>query len=210
MNASIIQKFFVDGPAGRLETILAEPKSKPCGIAIIAHPHPLYGGTMDNKVVYTLFNTLLELDLITVKFNFRGVGNSAGIYDNGIGEVDDVVTITRTICNQFNNQLTHLPLLLAGFSFGGAIQAHAAQHLNPQHLILVAPSVANLNAPLVHNQARHILVIHGDQDDVVPLQTVLDWATPQSLAVEIIPGAEHFFHGQLTALKQTILRSHQL
>ncbi len=108
MNASIIQKFFVDGPAGRLETILAEPKSKPCGIAIIAHPHPLYGGTMDNKVVYTLFNTLLELDLITVKFNFRGVGNSEGIYDNGIGEVDDVVTITWTICNQFNNQLTYI------------------------------------------------------------------------------------------------------
>lgn len=199
------QKFFIDGSAGKLEVALAEPELSPCGIAVIAHPHPLFGGTMDNKIVHTLFNTLLELGFISVKFNFRGVGKSAGVHDEGVGEIEDVVSITHFIRDHFTMQHGEQALLLAGFSFGGAIQAHAAQQLKPQHLVLVAPSVERLNAPAVIDHAENTLIIHGDQDDVVPLQTVLDWAAPQSQPVVIIPGAEHFFHGRLSDIKHVLV-----
>jgi len=199
-----MQVFFIEGPAGKIEVALAQPKKQPTGISVIAHPHPLYGGTMDNKVVQTLFKTFQELGFITVKFNFRGVGNSEGIHDNGIGEINDVITVTQNIRNQFNSHRNNLPLLLAGFSFGGGIQLHAAQQLHPQALVLVAPSVLMSNAPLPQESIRRILIIHGNEDDIVSLDSILNWATPQAIPIVIIPGAEHFFHGKLIALKQTI------
>ncbi len=205
MKHYVIQKFFVDGPIGKLETILAEPESAPIGIAIIAHPHPLHGGTMDNKIIYTLFHSLLELGFIAVKFNFRGVGESEGIFDSGIGEVEDAVTVTNAIRSQYNNHLPRMPLLLAGFSFGGNIQLHAAVQLKPEFLVLVAPSVNNINAPHVLEQTKNTLIIHGEHDEIVSIKTIFDWAAPQSLPVVIIPGAEHFFHGKLPILKQAIL-----
>lgn len=204
---AVIQKFFIDGPDGKLEVILGEPESIPKGIAIIAHPHPLHGGTMDNKVVHTLFTTLLELEFITAKFNFRGVGKSEGVFDHGIGEIEDVMTVTQTIHNQFNAHPSDLPLLLAGFSFGGAIQLHAAEKLAPEFLILVAPSVVKLNAPAVPDATKYALIIQGDQDDIVIADDLLAWATPKSQPIILIPGAEHFFHGKLTLLKQVILQS---
>ena len=179
----------------------------PRGIAIIAHPHPLHGGTMDNKVVHTLFTTLLELEFITAKFNFRGVGKSEGNFDHGIGEIKDVITVTQTIRSQFGNHSTDLPLLLAGFSFGGAIQLHAAERLNPKYLILIAPSVANLNAPTVPETTQYALIIQGDKDDIVSPDTLLAWATPKSQPIVLIPGAEHFFHGKLVILKQVITQA---
>lgn len=192
--------------------VLSEPDSSlPCGIAIIAHPHPLHGGTMDNKVVHTLFKALLELDYVTVRFNFRGVGKSEGNYGEGAGETEDMLAVARTMCERFNVQPNKLPLLLAGFSFGGAIAARTARQLDvqnkPQKLILVAPSVDRLHAPPVVEHAASTLIIHGDQDDVVPLQTVLDWASPQELVVTVIPGGEHFFHGRLPVLKRIVLES---
>ena len=200
------QKFFIDGPAGKLEAVLAEPDMSPCGLAVIAHPHPLFGGTMDNKIVHTLFNTLLGLGFISVKFNFRGVGESAGVHDGGIGEIEDVMAVVSTVSDHFHAQHDDQPLLLAGFSFGGAIQAHAAQRLKPQHLILIAPSVARFSAPPVIDHTGHVLIIHGDQDDIVPLQSVLDWAAhQQSQSVVVIPGAEHFFHGRLSSIKDVVL-----
>lgn len=204
---AVIQNSSIDGPAGRLEVILGKPEAMPQGIAIIAHPHPLHGGTMDNKVVHTLFTTLLELEFITAKFNFRGVGQSEGIFDHGIGEINDVMTVTQTIRSQFNGHSKDLPLLLAGFSFGGAIQLHAARRLNPEYLILIAPSVANLNAPAVPETTRYALIVHGDKDDIVLPDTLLTWATPQSQPIVFIPGAEHFFHGKLIVLKQVISRA---
>ncbi|MDN5752985.1 MAG: alpha/beta hydrolase [Nitrosospira sp.] len=213
------QQLFIDGPAGKLETVLAEPDvSRPCGIAIIAHPHPLYGGTMNNKVVHTLFKTLLGLGFIAVKFNFRGVERSEGPHnsdnDNGAGETEDVVAVAETIQKIFDARFdTRTPLLLAGFSFGGAIQAHAAQRLKPRNLIIVAPAVERLSAPPIivpgvkHDTgyAPRVLLIHGDRDDVVPLKTVLDWAAPQELPVVVVPGAEHFFHGRLHILTRIVL-----
>ena len=205
--SAITQKFFIDGPAGKLEVMLGEPESVPKGIAILAHPHPLHGGTMDNKVVQTLFTTLLALGFITAKFNFRGVGKSEGAFDRGIGEIEDVMAVTQTVRDQFNAHSADLPLLLAGFSFGGAIQLHAAGRLTPEFLILVAPSVVNLNAPAVPEATKYALIIQGDQDDIVLPAEVLAWATPTSQPVVFIPGAEHFFHGKLAILKQVILQS---
>lgn len=220
MSLHIPTKIFIDGPAGKLETVLAEPGHNHLrGIAVVAHPHPLFGGTMDNKVVHTLFKALLELGFITVKFNFRGVGQSEGILntgnDNGPGETGDVLAVVETVRKQFNARFdTPAPLLLAGFSFGGAIQAHAAQRLAPQKLVLVAPSVDRLSVPPVIQATKHegehgpdVLIIHGDRDEVVPLKTVLDWAAPQELPVVVVPGAEHFFHGRLHILKRIVQQS---
>lgn len=186
----------------------------------MAHPHPLYGGTMNNKVVHTLFKSFLELQFITVKFNFRGVEQSEGTLfsakDNGSGETEDVVAVAQAVTDQFAARFdAPPPLLLAGFSFGGAIQAFAAQRLKPQQVVMVAPAVQRLGAPhIVHPDAKqdtqpvpHVLIIHGDQDDVVPLKTVLDWAASQELPVVVVPGAEHFFHRRLHILKRIVLDS---
>lgn len=212
MNSLVPKKFFIDGPAGKLETVLAEPDSSRWrGIAVIAHPHPLHGGTMDNKVVHTLFKALLELEYVAVRFNFRGVGQSEGSYGNGGGETDDVIAVAEAMRNGFDARFSHLPLWLAGFSFGGAVVARAAQRLGsqnkPQKLVLVAPSVDHLKAPPVADHAASTLIIHGEMDEVVPLKTVLDWAAPQELPVIVVPGGEHFFHGRLHILKRIVLDS---
>ncbi|SEQ76365.1 hypothetical protein SAMN05421690_100172 [Nitrosomonas sp. Nm51] len=200
-----MQKFFIDGPAGKIETVLAEPRDLPKGIAVIAHPHPLHGGTMDNKVVYTLFNSMLELGLVAVKFNFRGVGKSDGSFDNGIGETEDIVAVTQTIQHQFSHQLRDKRLLLAGFSFGGGVQLRAAERLNPQSLVLVAPSIQQTaDAAVSCSNVEQVLIIQGDQDEIIRLTTILNWATPHTLPIVVIPGAEHFFHGKLAVLKRTI------
>jgi alpha/beta superfamily hydrolase len=221
LNSHIPQKLFIDGPAGKLETVLAEPDFRyRRGFAVVAHPHPLYGGTMNNKVVHTLFKAFLELGFVTVKFNFRGVEQSEGELnsgkDNGAGETEDVLAVVETIRNEFAASFDTPPLLLlAGFSFGGAVQAYAAQRLKPQIVVLVAPAVQRLSAPHLakpdtkHDieSARQVLIIQGDQDEVVPLQTVLDWAAPQELPVVVVPGAEHFFHRRLHILKRIVLES---
>ncbi|MXS84527.1 alpha/beta hydrolase family protein [Nitrosomonas sp. HPC101] len=201
------QKRFVTGPAGRLETVVTLPEGTPRGLAVVAHPHPLYQGSMDNKIVYILTRAFIEQQYITVKFNFRGVGKSEGSYAEGKGEIEDVLAITRAMREQYDTGPEPLPLTLAGFSFGGGVQAHVAQQLKPDTLVLVAPAVERLHAPPVVDHARHILIIQGDQDTVVPLQSVLNWATPQTLPVTVIPGAEHFFHGKLPVLKNIILQS---
>jgi uncharacterized protein len=151
---------------------------------------------------------LVEQAYLSVKFNFRGVGESEGSYGEGKGEVEDVIAITQSVLARYKKELENLPLVLAGFSFGGGIQAYAAQQLNPYKLILVAPSVERLHAPAVVDHAEHVLIIQGDQDKVVPLQTVQDWATPQKLPVTVVPGAEHFFHGKLNILKNIVLQAH--
>lgn len=205
MKNAVEQKLFVIGPAGKIETVITFPIHKPSGIAIIAHPHPLYQGNMDNKVVYITNKALIEKGFITAKFNFRGVGASEGKYAEGVGEISDVLAVTRFMQENYGATLNHALLVLAGFSFGGAIQAFAAQQLNPHKLILIAPSVARMNTPQVVAHAGATLIIHGDHDDIVPLQSVIDWANPQGIAVTVIPDAAHFFHGKLTILKQAIM-----
>jgi len=191
------QHFFIDGPAGRLEAAAALPSGECRGIALIAHPHPLYGGTMDNKVVTTLAKTFSRLGLAAFRLNFRGVGQSAGEFDQGIGETEDMLALA----GHARGELGNLPVLLAGFSFGGYVQTRVLGHLEAQRLVLVAPAVKRFDVGAVPSDT---LVIHGERDDVVPLADVLDWARPQSLPITVVPGAGHFFHGQLNLLAQIV------
>lgn len=189
------------GPSGPLEGVLHSPDIAPLAVAVVAHPLPTMGGTMENKVVTTLAKTFAELGFAALRFNFRGAGNSAGEFDGGNGEVEDALAAVVYGRQEYGR----LPLILAGFSFGGYVQARVVQHLHPlpHRLVLVAPAVGRIGMPHVpHNT----LLIHGEQDDVVPLSDVIDWARPQNLPIVVLPGAEHFFHGRLHQIKQLVLQ----
>ena len=197
------------GPSGQLEGVLHLPDEAPQAFAVVAHPLPTMGGTMENKVVTTLAKAFAELGFAALRFNFRGVGNSAGEFDSGNGEVEDVLSVVRHAREEFG----HLPLILSGFSFGGYVQARAAQHLHPQphRLVLVAPAVGRSvpsfeDSTSMPHVPHNTLLIHGEQDEVVPLADVMDWARQQHLPIVVLPGAEHFFHGRLTQLKQVVLQ----
>lgn len=181
------------GPAGALECAITHPDDAPVGVVAIAHPHPLYGGTMENKVVQTLARAFVSTGYVAWRMNFRGVGASDGVYDDGIGELDDF----RALVAAARGAHPALPLALAGFSFGGYVASRVAAETPPQRLVLVAPAVGRFDVATV---PEHALVIHGEQDDVVPLAEVLDWARPQKLPVVVVPGAGHFFHGDLMKL----------
>ncbi len=189
----------IPGTAGNLEGVVHLPDVAPRAIAVVAHPLPIMGGTMDNKVVTTLVKAFVELGYATLRFNFRGVGESAGSYDGGNGETLDAIAAALFMRDEFPD----LPLLLAGFSFGGYVQARAAAELLPQQLVLVAPAVGRFAMPDV---PANTLLIHGDMDEVVELHELLKWARPQHLPVIVLAGAEHFFHGRLTQLKHIVLQ----
>ncbi|MDO9065115.1 MAG: alpha/beta hydrolase [Sulfuricella sp.] len=191
------QHFFIDGPAGQLEAAAALPSGECRGIALIAHPHPLHGGTMDNKVVTTLAKTFSRLGLAAFRLNFRGVGKSAGEFDQGIGETEDMLALA----GHARRELGDLPVMLAGFSFGGYVQTRVLERLEARRLVLVAPAVKRFEVGAV---PADTLVIHGEQDEVVPLADVLDWARPQNLPLTVVPGAGHFFHGQLNLLARIV------
>jgi alpha/beta superfamily hydrolase len=193
------KKVSIPGAAGNLECVVHLPGAEPRAIAVVAHPLPIMGGTMDNKVVTTLVKAFVELGYVTLRFNFRGVGKSAGSYDEGNGETLDAITASLFMRDEFPD----LPLLLAGFSFGAYVQARAAAELQPQQLVLIAPAVGRFSMPDV---AANTLLIHGDMDEVVELHELLKWARPQHLPVIVLAGAEHFFHGRLTQLKHTVLQ----
>lgn len=191
------RKLTLNGPAGKLQAMLHLPDTPPAAIAIVAHPLPIMGGTMDNKVVTTLSKTFVELGWATLRFNFRGVGDSEGKYDQGQGEIQDVISATLFMRHSY----PALPLVSAGFSFGGYVQACAAEQLRPDKLVLIAPAVGRFAMPEV---AANSLIIHGDKDDVVSIQDVFAWAAPQQLPITVLSGAEHFFHGRLMQLKQVL------
>jgi alpha/beta superfamily hydrolase len=198
------QRLSVAGPAGALECAVDAPAEGGAvrGVAVICHPHPQHGGTMDNKVVQTLARALLQLGYRSVRFNFRGVGASQGGWDEGRGEADDALAVAAAVREPGR------PLVLAGFSFGGYVAAAAAARLvgadRVERLVLVGPSTQKHALPTVPEDT---LVIHGELDDVVPLAATLAWARPQSLPVTVVPGGGHFFHGQLGLLKNIVLRA---
>jgi len=187
------RRVFVAGPAGRIECAVDSPESSPRGYAVIAHPHPQFGGTLDNKVVQTLARAFVELGYEAWRPNFRGVGQSEGRYDEGRGEVEDLAAVVAQIADQ--------EIVLAGFSFGAAMQARLAARVKPARLVLVGTAVLNFDVPPV---PRGSLVIHGEQDTTVPLAAVLDWARPQDLPLVVVPGAEHFFHRRLHLLRDIV------
>lgn len=193
-------KQFIAGAAGRIEAAVTLPSGALTGIAVIAHPHPLYGGTMDNKVVQTLARAFVGQGMAAWRMNFRGVGESDGVYDDGRGELEDYLALLDHALKEHGA----LPFTMAGFSFGSFVAARAAERKPPQRLLLVAPAVGRFE---VGNVPESTLVIHGEEDDVVKLQDVLAWARPQKLPVTVIPGAGHFFHGDLMKLHQIIANS---
>jgi uncharacterized protein len=180
----------VRGPAGGIECAVDEPAGAARGVALIAHPHPLYGGSLDNKVVQTLARAFVELGYSAWRPNFRGVGASEGRHDEGRGEVDDLAAVLARLGAERP--------VLAGFSFGAAMQARLATRVSVERLVLVGVAVGKLEAPAVPAGS---LVIHGELDETVPLAAVLDWARPQDLPVLVVPGADHFFHRRLPALR---------
>jgi alpha/beta superfamily hydrolase len=192
MNAQT-QSFILQGAAGPLECKLdLPPEAAPRGIALIAHPHPLYGGRLDNKVVQTLARAFIALGYVSVRMNFRGVGESGGTHDDGHGETDDMEQLHAHMCAQYPG----LPVALSGFSFGTFVQSQLQKRLEQQHrpaerLVLVGCAAGKWLLPEVPANT--------------PLTDVLDWARPQDLPVVVIPGADHFFHRKLHHIKQWVL-----
>ena len=192
----------MEGPVGALEVAIDEsalPQAH--GTVVICHPHPVHGGTLDNKVVQTLARAWLQIGWRAVRFNFRGVGASAGVWDHGRGEIDDAVAVAQA------HAPIDQPLAVAGFSFGAYVASHLAARLGStrrvHQLVLVAPATQSFE---VAAAPAHTLVVHGENDDVVPLAATFDWARPQSLPIVVVPGGGHFFHGQLPLLKSIVLR----
>ena len=198
MPPATLERLTIEGPAGALETDLNDPGELRRGIAIVAHPNPVQGGTKDNKVVTTLAKTFFNLGYPVLRPNFRGVGASAGTFDRGIGETEDLLAVIRYAQQRYGE----LPLLLAGFSFGAFVQTRVSKVVEPSRLVLVGAAVNRFPAETV---PEHTLVIHGEHDDVVPLSAVMDWARPQRLPVVVVPGGEHFFHGRLDLLSRILL-----
>ncbi len=188
----------IDGPAGPLDVVHNVPDGALAGIALVAHPHPLQGGTLDNKVVQTLAKTLYALGYAVVRFNFRGVGASAGKFDEGVGETADALAALTDARAKLGDAL---PVALAGFSFGAYVQTRVAKATTVQRLVLVGPAVGRF---AVDEVPADTIVIHGEEDDVVPLADVFAWARPQQLPVVVFPGCGHFFHGRLTHLQRVI------
>ncbi|MES2585087.1 MAG: alpha/beta hydrolase [Pseudomonadota bacterium] len=205
------RRFVVQGPAGAIEALEDLPSlpdgATPRGVAVVAHPHPLFGGTMDNKVVQTLARAFVQCGWRALRFNFRGVGATEGVYDEGRGELQDLLAV---VAHGTEGSATQ-PLALAGFSFGAFVTSHAVAALGPQRppeqLVLVGTATSRFTvAPIAPDLHARTLVLHGEQDDTVPLADVMDWARPQSLPVTVIPGVAHFFHGQLPLLRSLVVR----
>ncbi|MBC3937012.1 alpha/beta hydrolase [Undibacterium sp. CY7W] len=205
MNAQT-EHFLIAGAAGQLQCALDLPdpelQAVPRGLALVAHPHPLYGGTMDNKVVQTLARTFTGLGYAAVRMNFRGVGQSGGSYDAGIGETDDMELLLQHMRQRYPD----LPLALAGFSFGTFVQARLQQRLQTQdraaqRLVLIGAAAGKWEMPEIPSNT---ILVHGELDDTIPLSAVLDWLRPQDIPVTVIPGADHFFHRRLHHIKQLV------
>lgn len=199
------EKRLVPGPAGQIEVAIDLPPggATPAGTALVCHPNPTQGGTMDNKVVQTLARAFIQLGWRAVRFNFRGIGKSEGGWDEGRGEIDDALAVLGAV------QTSGEALVLSGFSFGGYVASRAAQRLADagqpaRRLVLVGPATSRFDTAAV---PADTVVIHGEVDDVVPLASVLDWARPQGLPVTVVPGVGHFFHGQLPLLKSLVVRA---
>ena len=210
MNAQT-ERLTLSGPAGAIEAVRDSAAlaagAAPRGVAIIAHPHPLFGGTLDNKVVQTLARAFVQCGWTAVRFNFRGVGATAGVHDEGRGELQDLLAVVEQVAPSAQGQR----IALAGFSFGAFVTSHALATLWPtgrvDQTVLVGTAASRFSvAPVPPDAHLRTLVVHGEQDDTVPLASVMDWARPQSLPVTVVPGGEHFFHGQLPLLKALVVR----
>jgi alpha/beta superfamily hydrolase len=197
------EKFMLQGGAGQMEGLIDMPTGTPRGIALVAHPHPLYGGTMENKVAQTLARTFVALGYVAARINFRGVGASEGKHDHGHGETDDMMILYQHMVQRFPG----LPVSLSGFSFGTFVQSHLAQRLAAagtpaERLVLVGTAAAKWQ---IADVPADTILIHGENDETIPLSDVLDYARPQDIPVVVIPGADHFFHRKLGHIKNWVI-----
>lgn len=197
-------KLRIDGPAGRIETVVDDPGPSDSaqgrkGLALIAHPHPLHGGSLENKVVKIIADALLERGYVAVRPNFRGVGSSDGAYDHGDGEVQDMLAVYEFVSARYPD----LPLVLAGFSFGAYVQSRVSARLHPEHLLLVGPAV---NLFCMAEAPPNTVVIHGEHDEVAPTDAAKAWAARYGIPFAVVRGADHFFHKKLSDLKALILQ----
>ena len=205
-----IETLLVPGPAGTIE-VLADLPAAPRGVALVCHPHPLFGGANTNKVTYTLARAYAELGYAALRPNFRGVGQSAGTHDDGRGECTDMVAVIAEAKRRFGD----LPVALAGFSFGAYVQTRVAQALadanHPaQRLVLVGTAAGHVEGARQYAAkavAADTIVIHGAADTTVPLANVLAWAEPLELPVIVIAGADHFFHRRLQLIRDIVTRA---
>ena len=203
MNAQT-RRSLIEGPAGAIEVAIDAAQGLRRGVAVISHPHPLFGGSLDNKVVQTLARAFSQCGWDSVRYNFRGVGASQGVYDEGRGELQDLLALIERLQPEG-------ALALAGFSFGAFVTSLALAPLLERRpidqLVLVGTAASRFAvAPIPPASHERTLVIHGEVDDTVPLSAVMDWARPQSLPVMVLPGTGHFFHGQLPLLKSLVVR----
>ncbi len=201
------ERLLIEGAAGHIEVAAHAREDAARAIAIVAHPHPLYGGTMDNKVVTTLARALFDAGADVYRFNFRGVGQSEGEHDSGRGETEDML---RVIQFAQTRSPMHLPLWAAGFSFGGAVALAASEQQSLDKMILVAPAFSRMshweNVATGGKPPAETLLIHGEKDDTVALQDSFDWARPRDIVVCVVPGADHFFHQRLHIVKRLAFR----
>ncbi len=201
---------FIDGPVGAIETLVENPGA-PRGIALVCHPHPLFGGANTNKVTHALARTFTRMDYVSLRPNFRGVGGSAGKHDEGRGETEDMLAVLAEARRRFGD----LPVALAGFSFGAYVQTRVAQALaeagHPaQRLVLVGTAAGHVEGARKYETgavASDTIVIHGARDETVPLANVLSWADPLDLPVIVVPGADHFFHRRLHVIRDIVTRA---
>jgi alpha/beta superfamily hydrolase len=208
MNAQT-EKYLIDGPAGKIEVAIdrPDPAVQTRGVAFVSHPHPLFSGTMDNKVAQTLARAFTQLGYLTGRLNFRGVGASEGVHDNGIGEQDDLLALITHLRAQ--PEAAGLPFVLGGFSFGAFVTTRVAATLAEkgdaaERLVLVGTPALKWEVAAVPEDT---IVIHGEQDETIPLADVFEWARPQELPVTVLPGADHFFHRKLHIVKRLVTES---
>jgi len=203
-TAPVSQKIFIDGPAGRLESILDEPREGPySGCAVVCHPHPQHGGTMHNKVAHTLARSFVRLGFRTLRFNFRGTEESEGTYDEGVGELDDALAAV----DWFRSSGANGPLWIAGFSFGAAIAVRAAVAARADGLVAIAPAIYRFARDLDDHPRCPFLVVQGDEDELVDVEETIEWVNGLEPGPELLvmTGAEHFFHGRLVELREAVM-----
>ena len=188
-------KLRIPAAAGKIETVIDDPETPRCGLLLIAHPHPLHGGSLQNKVVTTLAKTAVQQGWVAVRPNFRGVGMSDGEFDKGVGETEDMLTVVRFVEKSYPD----LPWALAGFSFGAYVQHRLRQRMAAERLIMIAPAVTMYAFDAVPSDT---VVIFGDADELIPPAAMQQWADAQHLTARSIPAAGHFFHGKLKELQQ--------
>jgi alpha/beta superfamily hydrolase len=203
-TAHTLKPLTIEGPVGPLEALVEGPEHEVAHVAVVCHPHPLHGGTMTNKVVHMLAKSFIAQGAVAVRFNYRGVGASAGKYDEGIGETDDALAVI----DWARQQWPHATLWLGGFSFGGAVAIRAAGQRPVERLVTVAPAVDRVSVDAQPLPQNPWLLVHGDRDELVDAAAVVRWAQglqhPPQIA--LLPGVDHFFHGRLNDLREAVVQ----